>query len=78
MPYDVFSTDQDPDSLHTAWEFRSTHKTLQDARRALERIGHEETHVRRWALFYVRRTTAHTGAMHSQGEYPQKETPHGA
>lgn len=78
MPYDLFCTEQSHDSLYTNWEFAGTYPKLWHAQADITRAGEERPTLRRWVLMYIRKTTAHTGALHSQGDYPQKETTHGA
>ena len=73
MPYDLFVSDQDHDSLHTLWEFYGTYTKLWHVQADIARAGEERPTLRRWVLMYIRKTTTHTGAMHSSGEYPQQK-----
>jgi len=73
VPYDLFVTDQDGNSLHTEWEFAGTYTKLWHAVCDKDRFGEERPELRRWTLFSIRRTTGHTGQVHSEGDYPQKE-----
>lgn len=75
MPYDLFISRMST-GVSTAWEFVSTYAKLHEAQDAITYQGCGQPELRRWALFYIRRTTGHTGQLHSQGDYPQKETTH--
>lgn len=77
MPYDLFVSRM-PDGECSAWEFYGTYAKLPDAKAAVAYHGHTQPKLRRWQLFYIRRTTGHTGQVHSSGDYPQKEPAHGA
>ena len=57
----------------TEWEFYGTYAKLHEAQDAVTYHGHTQPDLRRWSLYYIRRTTANKGILHSQGDYPLKE-----
>lgn len=75
MPYDLFVSPM-PHGDDTPWEFVGTYAKPCDARAAITYQGYTRPELRRWALFYLRRTTAKSGILHSQGDYPTKEETH--
>lgn len=75
MPYDLFVTTEATASMTSAWEFYGTWPKVWLAYEKRDQAGEQRPELRRWALFYIRRTTAHQGLLHSQGDYAQKESP---